>query len=132
MCGVCWLNYSENNDAQDQPQRDRSRWRLRYAPVSRYARGIQAADAGFRQADDLLPPDHADAGGHTGNFDHLHPAGYASFRATPGRRLAMGPATVLCGTGLARWFGSSLYYWRTLLERQRQCTRARRQYFLWP
>ena len=34
----------------------------------------QAAAAGLRQADDLLPADDADAGGHPRDPDHLHPA----------------------------------------------------------
>ena len=34
--------------------------------------GVQTVAAGVRQTDDLLPPDHADDGGHPGHPDHLH------------------------------------------------------------
>ena len=53
----------------------------------------QAAAAGVRQADDLLPAVDADAGGHPRHPDHLHARGHAALRAAAGRRRALGAAT---------------------------------------
>ena len=53
---------------------DHPRRRLRHAPPSDDAGGQQAAAAGLRQADDLLPARHADAGGHPRDPDHHHAA----------------------------------------------------------
>ncbi len=50
----------------------------------------QAAAAGLRQADDLLPAVHADAGGDPRHPDDLHAAGHAALRAAAGRRRAVG------------------------------------------
>ena len=56
------------------------RRRLRHAAVSADARRQQAAAAGLRQADDLLPAVDADAGGHPRHPGHLHAAGQDGFR----------------------------------------------------
>ena len=62
------------------------RRRLRHAAVSGDPVGQQAAAAGLRQADDLLPAVDADAGGHPRHPGHLHAAGPARVRAAAGRR----------------------------------------------
>ena len=54
----------------------------------------QAAAAGLRQADDLLPAVDADAGGHPRHPAHLHAAGHAALPAAAGRRQALGHQSV--------------------------------------
>ena len=44
----------------------------------------------LRQADDLLPAHHADAGGHPGDPDHLHAAGPAALPRAARQRPAVG------------------------------------------
>src|SRR6478672_5056014 len=56
--------------------------RFRHAPLSRDASRIEAAAADLRQADDLLPAEHADAGRHPGRAHHLDAARHAAIRAT--------------------------------------------------
>jgi hypothetical protein len=50
---------------------DHPRRRKRHAALPDHPDGQQAAAAGVRQADDLLPAQHADAGGDPGDPDHL-------------------------------------------------------------
>ena len=50
----------------------------------------QAAAAGLRQADDLLPAERADAGGHPRGADHHHAARAGAVPAPARRRLAVG------------------------------------------
>src|SRR3546814_10977501 len=57
--------------------------------VSADAGGQQAAAAGVRQADDLLPADDADAGGDPRHPADHHAAGPAGVPAPAGRRFAM-------------------------------------------
>ena len=71
-------------------QRHHPRRRLRHAAVPGHAGGQQAAAAGVRQADDLLPAVHADAGGHPRHPAHLDARGHAALRAAAGRRRALG------------------------------------------
>ena len=60
----------------------------RLYPVTQ--RRQQAAPAGLRQADDLLPAVDADAGGHPRHPAHLDAGGHAALRAAAGRRRAAG------------------------------------------
>ena len=76
--------------------------RLGHAALSGDARGVEAAAAGVRQADDLLPADDADAGGHSRHPADLHAGGHAALRAAPGRRRAMGSRAVVRGAAGAR------------------------------
>ncbi len=48
--------------------------RLRHTLVPRHTSHLQAALAGIRQANDLLPIVHLDAQWHQGGVDHLNPA----------------------------------------------------------
>ena len=67
------------------------RRRLRHAAVSGDAGRLQAAAAGLRQADDLLPAVDADARGHPRHpADHLDAAGHAALRAAARRRQQWG------------------------------------------
>ena len=52
---------------------------VRDATLSGYARHFQTAIARLRQADDLLPAEHAIAGGHPRHSHHLHAAGHTRF-----------------------------------------------------
>src|SRR3546814_5741579 len=49
--------------------------RIGNTPSSADASGVEAADAGLRQADDLLSAFRPDAGGDSRGSDHHHPAG---------------------------------------------------------
>lgn len=60
-------------------QRHRSRRRLRYPALPRYQGGFQATPADLRQAHDLLPAQHLDAGRHSRHPYYLHPARYPAF-----------------------------------------------------
>ncbi len=92
----------------DQAQGHHPGRRLRHAALSGDARGVEAAPAGVRQADDLLPADHADAGGHPRHPAHLHAGRHAALRAAAGRRRAVGPLALVRGAaapeGLAQAF----------------------------
>ena len=73
----------------------------RLYPVTQ--RGLQAAAAGLRQADDLLPALHADAGGHPRHPGHLHAAGHAALRRSCWATAASGASTLsLRGAAAAR------------------------------
>lgn len=54
-------------------------WWIGYAALSHYKVGIQTTAPDLRQANDLLPVVHVDAGGHTGHSDHQHAAGHTTF-----------------------------------------------------
>ena len=58
-----------------------------------HAGRVQAAAAGLRQADDLLPAVDADAGGHPRHPADLDAAGHAALPRAARRRRAVGPAT---------------------------------------
>src|SRR5271170_2603413 len=83
-----------------------SRRRLRHAALSGDACCLEAATAGLRQADDLLPSEHADAGGDSRHPDHLDAAGYAALCRTAGRRAALGHFAELCGAAESGWAGT--------------------------
>src|SRR3954453_15493575 len=61
-------------------QRNHSRGRLGDAAVSDDVGDVEAAPAGLRQADDLLPADDADAGGHHRVSDHHYARGSGQFQ----------------------------------------------------
>ena len=79
----------------------RPRGRRRLAPASRDARHLEAAAAGLRQADGLLPAVDADAGGHPRDPRHLDAARPAALPAPAGRRLAVRHPAQLRGAGPA-------------------------------
>ena len=66
------------------------------------ARRLEAAAAGVRQADDLLPAVDADAGGHPRDPRHLDAARPAAVRAAARRRLAVRHRAQLRGAGRPR------------------------------
>ena len=84
----------------DEQERHHSRRRLRHPALPGHAGRQQAAAAGLRQADDLLPAVHADAGGDPRHPDHLDAAGHAALRAAAGRRQRSGAST--CSTPCSR------------------------------
>ena len=92
----------ERNAVAMTSQRHHSRRRLRHAAVSGHHRGVQAAAADLRQADDLLSAVHADAGRHPRHPDHLDAAGYAALRAAAGRRQPVGAESQLCRAAQSR------------------------------
>src|SRR6187402_1140720 len=92
--------------AQDEGNYSRRRIRNTASPGDQGH--LEAAFAGVRQADDLLPALHAYAGGHPRDPHHLHTAGYASLRTPPGRWNAVGDQDRVRRSTVARWFGASL------------------------
>jgi hypothetical protein len=64
--------------------------RFRHPPVSDDDERVEAAAADLRQADDLLSADHADAGRHPRDPDHLDAAGHAALSRAAGRRQPVG------------------------------------------
>ena len=81
----------------------------------------QAAAAGLRQADDLLPAVDADAGRHPRHPDHLHAAGHAALRAAARRRRAVGHATSLRRAAAARRPGAGLHHRRATSSATTPC-----------
>jgi hypothetical protein len=88
-----------------QPQRHHPGRRLRHPPAPGHAGHQQAAAAGVRQADGLLPAQHADAGRHPRHPGHQHAAGHAALRAAAGRRQPVGhePAATACSPAPTAW-----------------------------
>ncbi len=66
------------------------RGRLGHAALPGDAGGLQAAPAGVRQADGVLPALHADARGHPRHPGDLHAAGHAAVRRAARRRPQVG------------------------------------------
>ena len=83
-----WDGGNESESAQG----DRSRGRGGHPAASDYAGYQQAAPAGLRQADDLLPAQRADAHRHPRGPDHQHSAGAVLLQEAPRRRQPMGHA----------------------------------------
>ncbi len=69
-----------------------ARRRLRHAAASDDPGGVEAASAGLRQADGLLPAVHADAGRHPRHPGDLHPRRPAAVPPSAGRRRTPGHA----------------------------------------
>ena len=123
---------SNTEKAYDHPQRHHPRRRRRHPAASGHPVGLQATAADLRQADDLLPADHADAGRHPRHPDHLHPAGHPALRATARRWLALGNQPAIRRPAQPGRPRPGLHH-RRRLHRQRQlCPRARRQHLLRP
>ena len=78
---------------RDDAQGHHPRRRLRHAAVPGHAGRVQAAAAGLRQADDLLPAVDADAGRHPRHPADLDARGHAALRAAARRRRAAGAST---------------------------------------
>ncbi len=76
--------------------------RHRHAAASAHARRSEAAAAGLRQADDLLPADGADARGHPRDPDHHHARGSRRVREAAGRRQPVGHRHQLCDAASAQ------------------------------
>ena len=79
----------------------RSGRRLRHAALPDDAGDQQAAAAGLRQADDLLPDRDADAGRHPLDPDHHHAARPGPVQRPARRRQPVGARPALCGAGRA-------------------------------
>ena len=71
-----------------------ARRRIRHAALSGDAGGVEAAAAGVRQADGVLPAHHADARRHPRDPGHLHAAGHAALPGAPRRRRALGASNL--------------------------------------
>ena len=106
---------------------DHPRRRLRHPALPRHARREQAAHARVRQADDLLPALHADAGGYPRGRRHYHPARAGRLPAHGRRRRAFG--IQVCSAppdrrgcpgfliGASSWAASRWLPWATTLLR---------------
>ena len=106
------------------------RRRRRHAPLSCHPGRVEAVAAGLRQADDLLPAQHADAGGHPRHPGHLDAAGHAALRAPARRRLAVGPLHSVCRPARAGRAGAGVHHRARVRRRRAVGARARRQHLL--
>ena len=79
-------------DRTDIHEGHRARRWSRHPPPPRHPRSLQAAAAGLRQADDLLPAVGADAGRDPGHPGDHHSRGQRRVPSTAGRRQRVGPA----------------------------------------
>ena len=113
-------------------QRHHPRRRLRHPAASGHAGDQQAAAAGLRQADDLLPAEHADAGRHPRHPDHQHAAGHAALRAAAGRRQPVGHQPAVRGAAEPGRPGAGLPDRREVPRRRAQRAGAGRQHLLRP
>ena len=102
------LRGARNVERIDMMKRHHSCRRIGNAALSRHPRGVEAASAGVQQADDLLPAEHADAGGYPRDPGDLDAAGYRPVRGTAGRRAALGPGYQLRGAAESRWPGAGV------------------------
>ncbi len=93
--------------------------RLRHAAAPGHAGHQQAAAAGVRQADDLLPAEHADAGRHARHPDHQHAAGHAALPAAAGRRQPVGHQPAVRGAAEPRRPGAGLHHRRQVRRAMR-------------
>src|SRR6185437_1331842 len=98
---ACWTAAIAWRGWAHEHERHHPRRRLRHAPAPDHPCGEQAAAAGVRQADDLLPAGHADAGRHLRGAGDQHPARAGDVPAPAGRRLAVGHRDQLCRAALA-------------------------------
>src|SRR5262245_59945025 len=64
--------------------------RKRHAALSGNTGRLEAAAAGLRQADDLLPAHDADAGRHPRRSAHLYAPGHTALRTAARRRAQVG------------------------------------------
>src|SRR5690606_10769968 len=127
LCGLS----KENHDGT---QRHHPGRRLRHPALSDHQGRQQAAAAGVRQADDLLPAQRADAGGHPRSADHQYPARAGAVPEPAGRRLAVGHGHPLRGPAKPRWLGPGLPDRPRLRRRPAQLPGAGRQHLPrpWP
>jgi len=87
-----YKNESSINDTKHQQKRHHlGRW-LGHTALPGDAGGEQTAHAGVRQADDLLPADHAHAEWYSRGVDHFNPARHSAFYRVAGRRQPVGHA----------------------------------------
>ena len=115
-------NYARDASAHDdEAQRHHPRRRLRHAALSGHARRHQAAAAGLRQADDLLPAVDADAGGHPRHPGHLHAAGHAALRSScSATAREWGLDISLRGAAVARRAGAGVHHRPRVRRRRRR------------
>src|SRR3989304_7043945 len=95
------LSTNAAKEKHEKTQRHHPRRRFRHASIPGYPRGIQAAPADLRQADDLLPAGNPDARRHSRDIDHLDAAGYAAVRTTARQWRAVGVHFQLCRAALS-------------------------------
>ncbi len=107
-------------EADDGTQGNRARGRPRHQALSGDDGDQQAAAAGLRQADDLLPDLGADAGRHPRDPGHLDAGGPAALPAPARRRLAVRRRVLLCRAGRAARPCGSLHPRRRLPRRRRR------------
>ena len=111
-----------NTEPDHATQRHHPRRRLRHPAAPGHAGHEQAAAAGVRQADGLLPAEHADAGRHPRGAGDQHAAGHAALRGAAGRRQPLGHEPQLLRAAQPRRPGAGLHP-RPRLRRRR--SRAR-------
>ena len=119
-----WINSATTRrlDDDDDAQRHHPRRRLRHAALPGDAGRVEAAAAGVRQADDLLPAVDADAGRHPRHPADLDAGGHAALRAAAGRRRALGPRHPLRGAAVAGRPRAGVHH-RPRLRRPRRVAR---------
>ncbi len=106
--------------------------RRRHPAAPGHACDQQAAAAGLRQADDLLPAVDADAGGHPRDPGHHHAARQAAVRATARRRQPVGHPDRVRGPGAPRRARAGLSDRAGVRRRRTLLPGARRQHLLRP
>ena len=106
--------------------------RPRHPAASHHPGDVQAAASGLRQAHDLLPALHPDAGRHPRHPDHLHAGRPAALPGPAGRRRPAGGALFLPGPGTAARPGRRFPGRRGIHRRRPRLPDPGRQYFLRP
>ena len=110
----------------------RPRRRLRHAALPRDARRVEAAPARLRQADGLLPAQHADARGHPRPARDLDARGHAGVPAPARRRILDRRLDLLRRAAEARGHRAGVPDREGLDRRRGRRARARRQHLLRP
>ncbi len=108
------------------------RRRHRHAPLPGQPGRLQAAGAGLRQADGLLPAVDADAGRHPRDPHHHHAGGSGRLQAAARRRQAARPRAHLRGAAQAGGNRAGVPHRSRLHRQAARCARARRQHLLRP
>src|SRR5512135_74250 len=111
-------------------ERDHSRRRLWHAPLPGDAGRLEAAAAGVRQADGVLPAVDLDARRHPRHPHHLDAAGHAALPRPARRRRAVGHSPELRGTAQARGHRAGVHRRARVRRQGAGRARARRQHLL--
>ena len=99
----------DEHDLEDQvDEGHHSRRRPRHAAASDDLCDVEAAAADLRQADDLLSADHADAGGHSRDPDHLDAGRPAAVQAAARQRASDGASVCPMPSSRGRRAGAGL------------------------